>query len=85
MKATHQMKQFVLCSLMIYTLNVNAQEKDSILAPHDALKYRNIGPARGGRVTTVAGSTNEPGVFYMGATGGGVWKTSDYGQKWTNI
>ncbi|MBA4322594.1 MAG: hypothetical protein C0408_07230, partial [Odoribacter sp.] len=49
------------------------------------LKYRFIGPNRGGRVTAVAGAESQPNVFYMGATGGGVWKTTDYGQSWSNI
>ncbi|MGB5654959.1 MAG: hypothetical protein WBM56_14115, partial [Robiginitalea sp.] len=40
---------------------------------------------RGGRVTTVAGVTSAPGTFYFGATGGGVWKSEDYGAKWVNI
>jgi len=49
------------------------------------LKFRNIGPSRGGRVTTVAGVVQEPWTFYMGATGGGVWKTVDYGQNWIDV
>ena len=49
------------------------------------MKYRCIGPSRGGRVTTVAGHVSQPGTFYMGATGGGVWKTIDYGRIWFNV
>jgi len=49
------------------------------------LKYRSIGPSRGGRVTAVAGVASEAGTFYLGATGGGVWKTTDFGQSWTNV
>lgn len=49
------------------------------------LEYRNIGPTRGGRVTAVAGAADQKGTFYMGATGGGVWKTSDFGYKWDNV
>jgi photosystem II stability/assembly factor-like uncharacterized protein len=49
------------------------------------LTYRMVGPSRGGRVTAVSGIAEEPGTFYMGATGGGVWKTSDYGQSWVNV
>lgn len=48
-------------------------------------KYRNLGPYRGGRVTAVAGIAKEPATFYQGATGGGVWKTTDYGITWKNI
>ncbi|HJO05589.1 MAG TPA: hypothetical protein QGG47_16600 [Acidobacteriota bacterium] len=46
------------------------------------LRYHMVGPSRGGRVTAVAGHPARPGVFYMGASGGGVWKTTDYGQDW---
>ncbi len=49
------------------------------------LEFRYIGPSRGGRVTTVTGHKADPGTFYMGATGGGVWKTTDYGVSWENI
>src|ERR1700722_4772451 len=43
------------------------------------MKYRMIGPERGGRVTTVTGVPSQPFTFYMGSTGGGVWKTPDAG------
>jgi photosystem II stability/assembly factor-like uncharacterized protein len=49
------------------------------------LRWRNVGPTRGGRVTAVAGVRRELCTFYMGATGGGVWKTSDCGIQWTPI
>jgi photosystem II stability/assembly factor-like uncharacterized protein len=52
---------------------------------YSGLDYRMIGPHRGGRVTAVAGHAEQPGTFYMGATGGGVWKTTDYGKNWRNI
>ncbi|MCE7995348.1 MAG: hypothetical protein HEP71_25445 [Roseivirga sp.] len=51
----------------------------------EAYKFRNVGPMRGGRVTTVEGVNDRPSTFYMGATGGGVWKTNDYGISWSNI
>jgi len=51
----------------------------------DIFQYRSVGPTRGGRVTAVAGIASHPGTFYMGATGGGVWKTKDYGTTWQNI
>ena len=47
-----------------------------------AFEYRNIGPSRGGRVTAVAGTAAAPATFYLGASGGGVWKTEDYGTSW---
>ena len=48
----------------------------------DALKWRCIGPPRGGRVVAVAGDPKEGGVFYFGACAGGVWKTVDGGIYW---
>ena len=49
------------------------------------LKYRNVGPTRGGRVTSVCGVNNDQFTFYMGTTGGGVWKSTDAGLNWNNI
>jgi len=49
------------------------------------VKYRLIGPFRGGRSAAVAGSYKNKNNFYFGATGGGVWKTTDGGSNWTNI
>jgi photosystem II stability/assembly factor-like uncharacterized protein len=46
------------------------------------LAYRQIGPFRGGRVAAVAGVPTQPFVYYFGATGGGVWKTTDGGINW---
>ena len=52
---------------------------------YNALEWRSIGPFRGGRVTTVAGHADQPSTFYFGATGGGVWKTTDGGLTWQPI
>ena len=49
------------------------------------LKWRNIGPFRGGRSTAVAGVTSRPLTYYFGSTGGGVWKTTNAGKNWINI
>ncbi len=56
--------------------------------PSDPLKnfrYRLIGPFRGGRVGAVTGVPSQPNVYYFGATGGGVWKTTDSGENWQNV
>jgi photosystem II stability/assembly factor-like uncharacterized protein len=50
-----------------------------------SLSWRNIGPARGGRAQAVAGVIGDRNTYYMGATGGGVWKTTDAGGTWTNV
>jgi photosystem II stability/assembly factor-like uncharacterized protein len=49
------------------------------------LRWRNVGPTRGGRVTAIAGVRSQPCTFYMGATGGGVWKTETCGNVWTPV
>ncbi len=51
----------------------------------EGLEWRMVGPYRGGRVTTVTGVPNKPMLYYMGATGGGVWKTENAGTTWENI
>ncbi|MEM8506612.1 MAG: hypothetical protein AAF717_02230 [Bacteroidota bacterium] len=50
-----------------------------------SLEYRTVGPARGGRVTAITGVAMQPGTFYLGASGGGVWKSEDYGTTWNNV
>src|ERR1019366_2413348 len=47
-----------------------------------ALKWRLVGPFRGGRVLAVTGVAGQPEVFYFGAVAGGVWKTTDGGANW---
>src|SRR5437762_9870835 len=49
------------------------------------LRWRSVGPHRGGRSTAAAGVRTQPNVFYMGATGGGVWKTENYGATWVPV
>ncbi len=51
----------------------------------NAVKWRCIGPPRGGRVVAVAGDPVDPGTFYFGACAGGVWKTEDGGTYWENV
>src|SRR5437773_5287208 len=50
--------------------------------PFGALRWRSLGPPRGGRSIAVAGSVARPNEYYFGATGGGLWKTTDGGVTW---
>lgn len=59
-----------------------AQELNNFFKP---VKWRNIGPFRGGRSVTATGVVGNPTTYYMGTTGGGLWKTEDMGTSWTNI
>jgi photosystem II stability/assembly factor-like uncharacterized protein len=67
---------------MLITLSSSAQVPSSFL---QGLRWRSIGPDRGGRVTAVAGVPADRLTYYMGATGGGVWKTVNAGVTWTPI
>ena len=80
---------FALTGTLLSTFGVTgfAAPASGILdiAAIQALEWRSIGPYRGGRVTAVAGHPTLSEVFYFGATGGGVWKTTDAGTRWKNI
>lgn len=74
---------FLLAGLLSLALSTSfAQEINEYLSP---VKFRNIGPFRGGRSTGSSGVPGDPLTYYMGTTGGGLWKTTDAGQQWTNI
>ncbi len=62
---------------------VNAQPIPSIY--YGALQWRMIGPFRGGRTVAVSGVPSQRGVYYMAATDGGIWKSTDYGRTWDPI
>jgi photosystem II stability/assembly factor-like uncharacterized protein len=67
-------------SLIFAAVVVNAQQIDP--KTYGGMKWRLIGPFRGGRVITVAGVPSQPNTYYFGAVAGGVWKTSDGGNTW---
>ncbi len=56
---------------------------DSVL--FKGMQWRSIGPYRGGRSCTVTGVPGKPNLYYFGSAGGGVWKTEDGGQTWSNV
>jgi photosystem II stability/assembly factor-like uncharacterized protein len=87
------LKLIAFCLLLIgFSLNAQKQKKlnsttkttltDSLF---HGLKWRNIGPFRGGRSVASSGVIGQPQTYYMGSTGGGVWKTTDAGISWRNI
>ncbi len=80
MKTVISVAAIAICSLLLPDKDVAAQTHSATL--FEGLSYRMVGPSRGGRVTAVAGHADQPAMFYMGATGGGVWQTTDYGQSW---
>ena len=72
-----------LVLLLFSNIEINAQTINE--DQYDALEYRLVGPFRGGRSAAVTGVPNQPNLFYFGATGGGVWKTTNGGREWENI
>lgn len=83
---------FVL-ALVLFTTSASAQKgKKTAATPAGIdtalfgnMKFRHIGPFRGGRAAAVAGVPGKDNLFYMGATGGGVWRSKDGGNSWQNI
>ena len=72
----------ILAVFLLFTLAASAQVNPNLF---QGLRWRNIGPFRGGRVKAVAGVPSQPNVFYFAQVNGGVWKSIDYGHAWTPI
>ena len=68
---------------LLASASVSAQTIDP--AFYGDMRWRAIGPFRGGRTVGAAGVVQQPNVFYIGVNNGGVWKTTDYGLTWTPI
>ncbi len=83
-------KGLPLICLLVFCTSTFAQKNTTIVVNADSIllskvKYRSVGPYRGGRSGTVTGDLTQKNTFYFGATGGGVWKTIDGGSNWKNI
>lgn len=72
-----------LCLLLGVSQLLPAQSDQANI--YDNLEWRNIGPYRGGRSLGCAGSPGRPNEYYFGATGGGLWKTTDGGVNWNPV
>jgi photosystem II stability/assembly factor-like uncharacterized protein len=67
----------------MFVTAVSAQQVNPAL--YQGMRWRLIGPFRGGRTVAISGVPDKPNVFFMAANNGGVWKTTDYGQTWQPI
>ena len=80
----------LLAGLIPAFFNLSAQTKkdsteNTLNTYFKPVKWRNIGPFRGGRSVTATGVVGDINTYYMGTTGGGLWKTEDMGINWSNI
>ena len=72
----------IFCNLFLFHLAQAQQYSPNLF---QEMRWRMVGPFRGGRTRAVAGVPSQPNVFYMGAVNGGVWKSDDYGRTWNPI
>ena len=73
----------VIIAILSSPVSLRSQQPTSGIL--SGLRWRSIGPFRGGRVTSVAGVPGDPNTYYFGTPGGGVWKTTDGGRVWRPI
>ncbi|MEE9371743.1 MAG: glycosyl hydrolase [Saprospiraceae bacterium] len=76
------MRRILSFLFLLTTLLADAQDLSKF---YHGLEFRNIGPSRGGRSVASCGIGDDPLTYYMGSTGGGLWKTTDAGVSWKNI
>jgi photosystem II stability/assembly factor-like uncharacterized protein len=74
---------FLAICAMIFTIPIGAQQYPPSL--YQEMRWRLIGPFRGGRTRAATGVPGQPNVFYIGQVNGGVWKSDDYGRSWNPI
>ena len=78
------MRRLLLCILLLFAAStLSAQPYDPALFAE--MRWRMIGPFRGGRTVAAVGIPSQPNVFYIGVNNGGIWKTTDAGRTWLPI
>lgn len=87
------MRSLFVFALLVLSWVSEAQKKQAAVSPtvsfdqalYSGMRWRELGPFRGGRSSTVTGVPGQPNLYYFGTVGGGVWRTKDAGQTWENI
>lgn len=85
MKKTVDMRKHIFSWILSIILAIPVLQAQVPETYYNNLKWRNIGPERGGRCLGVSGSPGRPNEYYFGATGGGLWKTTDGGNEWAPV
>ncbi len=78
-------RRFLICILALCSLAAMASAQQYSPALYQDMRWRLIGPFRGGRTRAATGVPSQPNVFYVGQVNGGVWKSDDYGRTWNPI
>jgi photosystem II stability/assembly factor-like uncharacterized protein len=80
-------RRALAAALALVTAAASASPSPAQVSPRllGGLRWRMVGPFRGGRTVAAVGVPQQPGVFYIGVNNGGVWKTDDYGRVWTPV
>jgi len=88
------MRQILLAGIILFSVVSFGQKKNTTTTSaslsfdqslYAGMRWREVGPYRGGRSGTVTGVAGNPNLYYFGSVGGGVWRTKDAGQSWDNI
>src|SRR5450759_2661832 len=79
------MKKYILLIILFSEINILAKAQPFDPSLFNSMKWRMIGPHRGGRTVGATGIPHQPNIFYIGVNNGGVWKTTDYGRTWFPI
>src|SRR6516165_2884623 len=75
----------LLCVVLALPTLHHAQTANVDTEALTEMRWRNVGPFRGGRTRALSGAPSQPNVFYIGVVNGGVWKSNDYGRTWNPI
>ena len=76
---------FRFLTIFCFSFSIYTLVGQNVIPLNASFSFRSLGPTRGGRVTSVTGHADDSNIFFLGSTGGGVWKSSDYGQNWSPV